>query len=132
MKEVKEITKTAIDLISYSLFKPNKKKAEIAISNILNNSNQMLYFDSENEDGIIGIEINSKNIEITHIGVHTYKRNMNIAKKMIFALKDEFKCDIFAETDIEAVDFYEKCGFIVKNLGEKYPGITRYAIYLHR
>lgn len=33
---------------------------------------------------------------------------------------------MYAETDHEALRFYEKCGFAVKSLGEKYPGVERF------
>lgn len=35
-----------------------------------------------------------------------------------------------AETDRDAVDFYRHLGFAVSSLGEKYPGVERFACHL--
>lgn len=42
-------------------------------------------------------------------------------------VQDEGLCELEAETDLEAVDFYRKCGFTVATLGEKYPGVQRFS-----
>ena len=34
---------------------------------------------------------------------------------------------LLAETDRDAVDFYVRCGFSIASLGEKYPGVERFA-----
>lgn len=34
-----------------------------------------------------------------------------------------------AETDAEAAGFYRACGFQVRSLGEKYPGVERFACF---
>jgi len=31
-----------------------------------------------------------------------------------------------AETDADAVSFYERCGFAITSLGERFPGIERF------
>jgi hypothetical protein len=33
---------------------------------------------------------------------------------------------IVAETDEESVQFYRNIGFIIRSLGEKYPGVERF------
>ena len=33
---------------------------------------------------------------------------------------------ITLETDRDAVEFYQRCGFQVKSIGEKYPGVERF------
>jgi len=54
-------------------------------------------------------------------------RLRGIAKEMIDCVIDKHKIKtLFAETDMDAVGFYRKCGFSINSLGEKYPGTERY------
>ncbi|WP_391203911.1 GNAT family N-acetyltransferase [Psychrobacillus sp. L4] len=76
----------------------------------------------------IGITfINAASCEIKHIAVSPIVRGNNIGSQMI-----KFVCDkhslssIKAETDKGAVKFYEKNGFNITSLGEKYPGVERF------
>ena len=38
---------------------------------------------------------------------------------------------IYAETDQDAVNFYKNIGFHITSLGEKYPGVERFACLLN-
>ncbi len=35
--------------------------------------------------------------------------------------------ELYAETDADARDFYQQCGFSVSSLGERYPGVERFS-----
>ncbi|WLD94291.1 GNAT family N-acetyltransferase [Alkalihalobacillus sp. AL-G] len=76
----------------------------------------------------IGIEIKSNNIaEILHIAVCASERGKHIGSAMIQAICNQYALKrVFAETDQDAVGFYEKCGFKIISLGEMYPGVERF------
>lgn len=78
--------------------------------------------------GCIGLEFsNSHSCEIKHIAVSPMVRGSNIGSRMIkFVCHKHSLISIKAETDIEAVKFYEKNGFNITSLGEKYPGVERF------
>ena len=76
--------------------------------------------------GCIGIESRSLNeCEIKHIAVFSDRRGKGIGSKMIEYVSDKYP-SIFAETDKDAVVFYQKYGFEITSLGEKYPGVERF------
>ena len=76
--------------------------------------------------GCIGIEIiDPDECEIKHIAVAEEQRARGIGKKMINYINREYK-SIIAETDEDAVVFYEEYGFTVLSLGAVYPGVERF------
>ncbi len=90
-------------------------------------------YDFEDEVvGCIGIELlGLKRCEIKHIAVSPNHRGQGIGSKMISFIKVKHSLtSIFAETDKEAVNFYKNCGFKIKSLGEKYPGVERFQCIL--
>jgi len=93
-------------------------------------SNRKLYtlFSENMAIGCIGIEIfETSNCIIKHLAVLPTQREMNAATKMIdFITEKHSLTQISAETDGEAVGFYEKYGFEITSLGEKYPGVERF------
>ncbi len=98
----------------------------------------VLYYESNKgtlyryeEEACIGIEIIGANkARICHIAVAPQYRNKGIALQMIKEVVKMLQLTyIEAETDNEAVEFYEKIGFQVKSLGERYPGIERFHVY---
>ncbi|WP_161497064.1 GNAT family N-acetyltransferase [Pradoshia eiseniae] len=78
--------------------------------------------------GCIGGEQNSDTFIIRHIAVTQEKRGCGVGSSMIqFILNDPSIKTVIAETDKEAVSFYRKFGFHITSLGEKYPGVERFA-----
>ena len=70
---------------------------------------------------------------IRHIAVRRDHRGQGIGRQMILYVYNTYGLSvIFAETDHDAVEFYRKVGFTVESLGEKYPGIERFACKLKR
>ena len=60
-------------------------------------------------------------------------RGTGIGSSLIsFAWNEHRLGELTAETDADAVDFYERCGFSVRSLGEKYPGTERFWCTLSR
>lgn len=82
--------------------------------------------------GCIGVrEITPGEWEIRHIAVAPFARQKGYGKAMIQTIQDKWGPDIlYAETDQEAVGFYQSIGFHVKSLGEKYPGVERFSCCL--
>jgi len=54
-------------------------------------------------------------------------RKQGIGRKTIEPVRQSFGArSLIAETDREAVGFYERCGFTIESMGECYPGVERF------
>ncbi len=117
----------AVRLLSYAT---SDQQAETAYEQyIASESEHLLGFAADGVViGCIGVkEINSGEWEIRHIAVAPYARRQGYGKAMIQKVQDKWGPDVLcAETDQEAVGFYQSLGFNVKSSGEKYPGIERF------
>jgi len=84
--------------------------------------------------GFIGLRLQPPDAAvIRHIVVGRDHRGQGIGRRMILQVCNTYLLGvIFAETDPDAVEFYRKVGFAVKSLGEKHPGIERFACKLER
>ena len=68
-----------------------------------------------------------------HIAVLAASRRRGIGSALVSHVFDRFNLDeLVAETDADAVGFYERRGFAVHSLGEKYPGVERFRCTFHR
>ncbi len=77
--------------------------------------------------GLIGWRIQKGSLEILHIAVDKGKRHQGIGRRLIDAVVAlERPREVLAETDHDAVEFYQHCGFSIQPLGEKYPGVERF------
>lgn len=78
--------------------------------------------------GIIGIRLQAPNAaEILHIAVLEEFRQRGMARAMIEGVISRFALNaLIVETDRDAVDFYQRCGFAIQSLGEQYPGVERF------
>jgi hypothetical protein len=55
------------------------------------------------------------------------RRHEGIGREMVEHARPAYgKRSLTAETDHEAVGFYERCGFAIQSLGELYPGVERF------
>lgn len=64
---------------------------------------------------------------IRYMGVEERFRGKGVGRHLVeAAIQRTSKRIIQAETDADAKDFYAKCGFTIRSIGEKYPGIIRY------
>lgn len=79
--------------------------------------------------GLIGGEIRrSTSASILYIVVRREHRRNGLGRSLIERPRDRFSLrEIVAETDREALAFYERCGFSVASLGERYPGVERFS-----
>lgn len=78
--------------------------------------------------GVIGIDASGRDAGvITQIAVAPDNRHLGIGRSMIDAVMSSLSLRVLqAETDDDGVGFYRACGFQVRSLGEKYPGVKRY------
>lgn len=82
--------------------------------------------------GLVGIIRQDEHaVEISHIAVQQKWRGKGIGRGMITEISKTPGIEtITAETDHEAVGFYRSAGFAITSLGEKYPGVERFACIL--
>jgi len=109
-------------------FATSDKKVQQEYEKYILLSNRTLYsFEVEDEIvGCIGIEkINLSECKLKHIAVLVDQRGKGIGSEMINFIACKYS-SIVAETDNEAVDFYQRYGFFITSLGEKYPGVERF------
>ena len=92
------------------------------------------YYIDQNIVGCIGIVKGDANqCEIKHIAVSPTYRGKNIGREMVRFIEEHYSFSIiYAETDQDAVTFYKNVGFLIRSLGEKYPGVERFACILNR
>jgi ribosomal protein S18 acetylase RimI-like enzyme len=68
---------------------------------------------------------------VRHIVVRRDRRKQGLGREMIRNIcRRFFLATLTAETDRDAVEFYRKVGFEIQSLGEKYPGVERFACTL--
>jgi ribosomal protein S18 acetylase RimI-like enzyme len=77
--------------------------------------------------GVIGVEYTGdKHGFITHIAVHPDTRKKGIASRLIKHVVKTLELDeIGAETDQYAVEFYDACGFNIREIESPYAGVRR-------
>lgn len=119
-----------LSILAESVYMPSKEKLIKRANMYINSINTVAYGYKDNDVifGLIVLDISNKEeIVILDIAVNKSKQCNGIGRKLIdYALYDLKPKILIAETDDEAVEFYRKCGFIVRNLGEKYPNVVRY------
>jgi len=95
-----------------------EKKAE----EYKNRNDFHLYGWSENNMllGTCGVEVHSEWVVIRSIAVEPNARTCGVGRKMITAIQEIYKTTIKAETDDDAVGFYQKCGFETKGFIKTY------------
>lgn len=84
--------------------------------------------------GLIGISsVKSGEAILRHIAVKPHLRGRGIGQSMINEFMQTSNIDkLEAETDRDAVGFYQRTGFDITSLGEKYPGVERFLCILSR
>lgn len=118
--------KPSIQLKELMAFAMSSERVEEEYAEYFNNPFRHLYL-FENE-AFIGIELKKDaGCEIRHIAVDSNRRKKGIGVSMIEEVAGMNGIQqIFAETDQDAVGFYQQIGFHIKSLGEKYPGRERF------
>ena len=117
------------ELLSYSVF-PDDIRLQSALSKYEKDENTWL-FAYESEDilvGIIGFELNEKQeMTLNHLAVEPESRGVGFGRGMLLEIIEDMQpTRITAETHEDAVQFYRNVGFVIRSLGEKYPGVERF------
>lgn len=80
--------------------------------------------------GILGYAADDSAVTVLHIATATRLRRVGVGTALLDALRRSVPAGlpIVAETDRDGVEFYAANGFTVTSLGEKYPGVERFAV----
>ena len=124
-------------LLSLSMFRPDPDRVYGTLENLLsrNDTHVFLSLVSSKPVGFIAAERSGVGTaSIRYISVDAKFQGRGIGKELVIWLFSEWKDlrEFRAETDSSAVGFYRKCGFAIKSLGEKYPGVERFECVLVR
>lgn len=82
---------------------------------------------------IIGLELGHEGgpATIRHLAVAPSRQRHGLGRALVQAVCDQFEPPLLrAETDRDAVGFYERIGFSISSLGERYPGRERFECLL--
>ena len=120
IKNIKDIlcTQEIYDIYSACMFEPTFDKFKIEAEQMQKDSSVSVYgyFSNEKIIGVISTQETDKTVEIIGIAVHTKERHSGIGTKLIDYVKDKSPKSIIAETDSDAVMFYKKYGFNIKEI----------------
>ncbi len=118
IKNIKDIlcTQEIYNIYSACMFNPTFDKFKLKTEQMQNDSSVCVYgyFLNDKIIGVISTQETDKTVEIIGIAVDTKERHSGIGTKLIDYLKDKSQKPITAETDIDAVIFYKKCGFDIE------------------
>jgi GNAT superfamily N-acetyltransferase len=84
-------------------------------------------YDGDHLVGVLGFRAGSTRLVMKHLATRPSLRNCQVGRSLVEWLAT--RCPdhpIVAKTD--SVGFYRRLGFSVSTLGEKYPGVERFAV----
>lgn len=118
-----EICKT-YDIYKHCMFMPTEDKFNKKIDQFLNDNSIKIFacFNQDIIEGVIAIFFVEKNqIAIEGIAVDLSTRSNGIGSYMIKQVINKYNLlSVYAETDNDAVGFYQKNGFSIKEFAETY------------
>lgn len=86
-------------------------------------------YDSDCLLGVLGIAAEGSRIVLKHIATQASLRHRNIGRALVeWVASRRPGLAMVAETVTDSVGFYRRLGFTVTTLGEKYPGVERFAV----
>jgi GNAT superfamily N-acetyltransferase len=88
------------------------------------------WIENDSIHGVCGYEVHNDKIEIHLISTCEHFRNCGVGRAMVSALVDKYHMIIEAETDDDAVLFYQKCGFETTEFVDEVKG-KRHACILN-
>ena len=128
----------AYDIYKYCMFMPTKEKFQKKVC-LFSTDDSIKIFACFHQSKIVGIVVISfveqYKVEILGIAVDVPFRGKKIASYMINYLIDDYNLtSIYAETDKDAVGFYQKNNFKITEFTENYDGenIIRYKCELFK
>lgn len=116
-------------LLAFALGSPSRASVSAAADAYSGASDRFLYGFVDNGElvGLIGGTLEGAAALILHIAVRPVRRLTGIGRRLIQELRQRLEIqELRAETDRDAIDFYERLGFSVQTLGEVYPGVERF------
>jgi ribosomal protein S18 acetylase RimI-like enzyme len=86
-------------------------------------------FDGTVPTGVIGLVQQAPGrVQIRYIAVSPTRQRSGVGRRLIESVRqDGTVSELHAETHVDAVPFYRRCGFEVTSLGELWPGVERFA-----
>ncbi len=128
IKETVTVSENILEILKYSQFNPTKEKLSKLMQKYHEDKDVFPFasFDGDKISGVIVVQkIENETYEIIDIAVDENYRGQGIASKLIDYVIEKLNIKIlFAETDDDAVGFYEKYGFKTENIKNK--EYTRY------
>ncbi|OEG11076.1 hypothetical protein BCR21_11180 [Enterococcus ureasiticus] len=119
-----------MDIVKLLSLVTAESKVEPVLEEYLRSPNKDLYVKQSNNviKGCVGVDNSEEELlVICHIAVKKIYQGQGNASEMINFVNEIYKPSrIIAETDSEAVGFYQKYGFEINSLGEKYPNVERF------
>lgn len=123
IKETINLNEDVLEILKYSHFNPTREKLSKLMQKYHENKDILPFtsFDGDIISGIIVVQkIESETYEIIDIAVGSNYRNQGIASKLInYVIENLGIKTLFAETDDDAVGFYEKYGFKTELIQDK-------------
>ncbi len=120
IKNIKDIlcTQEIYNIYSACMFEPTFDKFKIKAEQMQNDSSVSVYgyFSNEKIIGVISTQETDKTVEIIGIAVDTKERHSGVGTKLIDYVKDKTQKSVIVETDSDAVMFYKKYGFNIKEI----------------
>lgn len=120
IKNIKDIlcSEEIYNIFSACMFEPTFDKFKLKTEQMQKDSSVSVYgyFSNEKIIGVISTQETDKTVEIIGIAVDTKKRHSGIGTKLVDYVKDKSSKPIIAETDSDAVMFYKKYGFNIKEI----------------
>jgi ribosomal protein S18 acetylase RimI-like enzyme len=107
---------------------PEKLRELIDVSYDIEDKFLFITLDKKKVIGIIGVDTTAApHGWILHLAVHPDYRKRSIGRNLIDELTQELTLQSMSlETDRDAIDFYRACGFKVREIISKWPGVHRY------
>lgn len=117
-------------ILSIAIGNPTLEKLDSVLLEFYSIDNHLLFVSSENNiiTGIIGVDSTNKpSGYIKHLAVLPANRRQGIGRHLINETAKALRLSSMElETDQDAVEFYNACGFTSKEIERKYPGIHRF------
>ena len=117
-------SKKAFSVYKDCMYKPTFEKYRNIMGELVSDAIVRILL-CETGDGIVGMLVLKNEVdkaEIVGIAVSSNYRHQGIARQMLrHAISEEGLQAVFAQTDDDAVGFYRKCGFEVKEEVIEYP-----------
>lgn len=122
----------AKEILGAALYRSTPEKINATLGSVYTAPETRLFGLAADERivAVVGIRLNQMaKAEVLHIAVAESYRGRGYGRHLMELVEGmEGLTELYAETDRDAVGFYEHCGFSIESLGEKYPGVERFLI----